>query len=184
MANLRSARRSPPAAKKITYEYTPGLVGTPVGSIAPDEQSSFNYDPQSAQLTLSQNTQGELSFNYNNSGQLLKELWKDERTGKHWESRYTYTLTGRPLTRLDVDGLTCTYAYDEKARLKSVTQGQLVATFDYDDLGRVCKTTTSNTYSKQAMTTTLAFDGPGPGSLPHDGARRSPGANHHPGLPR
>jgi RHS repeat-associated protein len=149
------------SGKKITYEYTPGLVGTPVGSIAPDEQSSFNYDPQSAQLTLSQNTQGELSFNYNNSGQLLKELWKDERTGKHWESRYTYTLTGRPLTRLDVDGLTCTYAYDEKARLKSVTQGQLVATFDYDDLGRVCKTTTSNTYSKQAMTTTLAFDDQG-----------------------
>jgi RHS repeat-associated protein len=149
------------SGKKITYEYTPGLVGTPVGSIAPDEQSSFNYDPQSAQLTLSQNTQGELTFNYNSSGQLLKELWKDERSGKQWESRYTYTLSGRPLTRLDVDGLTCTYVYDEKARLKSLTQGRLVATFEYDNLGRVYVTTTRNTYTGQTITTTLAYDDQG-----------------------
>ncbi|MFM9489520.1 RHS repeat-associated core domain-containing protein [Pseudomonas monachiensis] len=149
------------SGKKITYEYTPGLVGTPVGSIAPDEQSSFNYDPQSAQLTFSQNTQGELTFNYNSSGQLLKELWKDKHSGKQWESLYTYTLSGRPLTRLDVEGLTCTYAYDEKARLKSLTQGWLVATFEYDNLGRVYKTTTCNTHTGQTITTELAYDDQG-----------------------
>ncbi|APC14457.1 hypothetical protein BLL42_01415 [Pseudomonas frederiksbergensis] len=144
--------------QEITYEYKPGLVGTPVGSIAPDEQSSFNYDVRSAQLTLSQNTQGEHTFNYNANGQLLKELWKEARSGKQWETRYTQTLNGRPLTRLDANGLVCSYTYDAIARLKTLTQGQLVAAFEYDNLGQVSETTTRNTHTGQALKTTLTYD--------------------------
>ncbi|MFW0758941.1 RHS repeat-associated core domain-containing protein, partial [Pseudomonas sp. H11T01] len=147
--------------KEITYEYTPGLVGTPVGSIAPDEQSSFNYDPQSAQLTLSQNTQGEHTFNYSSTGQLLKEFWKEKRSGKQWETTYTHTLNGRPLTRLDANGLACTYTYDEKARLKTITQDQLFATFDYDNLGQVSLITTRNKHTDQTLRTNLTFDDQG-----------------------
>ncbi|WP_130903382.1 RHS repeat-associated core domain-containing protein [Pseudomonas sp. Sample_22] len=147
--------------KQITYEYKPGLVGTPVGSIAPDEQSSFNYDKQDAQLTLSQNTQGEHTFAYSSTGQLLKELWKEKRSGKQWETNYTHTLSGRPLTRLDANGLLCTYSYDDKGRIKNVTQGQLLATFEYDNLGQVNLITTRNKHTDQTLRTTLTFDDQG-----------------------
>ena len=150
------------SGKMITYEYTPGLVGTPVGSIAPDEQSSFNYDLRSAQLTLSKNTQGEHGFTYSPSGQLLEESWTEESSGKQWKTTYTQTLNGRPLTRLDAGGLTCSYTYDKKtAQLKTVTQGQLHACFDYDNLGQLSKTTTRNTHTGQELITTLTYDDQG-----------------------
>ncbi|MHC8305644.1 RHS repeat-associated core domain-containing protein [Pseudomonas sp. PB3P13] len=149
------------SGKEITYEYQPGLTGTPVGSIAPDEQSSFNYDGQSAQLTLSQNTQGEHTFNYNANGQLLKELWKETGSGKQWETRYTQTLNGLALTRLDANGLLCSYTYDAMARLKTLTQGQLVVTLVYDNLSQVTETTTRNTHTGQALKTTLTYDDQG-----------------------
>ncbi|MCL6703294.1 RHS repeat-associated core domain-containing protein [Pseudomonas sp. T1.Ur] len=147
--------------QSITYEYKPGLVGSPVGSIAPDEQSSFNYDDQSAQLTLSQNTQGEHTFDYNSSGQLRHERWKEQRSGKQWETAYTHTLNGRSLTRLDTNGLLCTYTYDEKARVKSAAQGQILATFDYDNLGQVSRITTRNESTGQELQTHLTFDDQG-----------------------
>jgi RHS repeat-associated protein len=147
--------------RTITYEYTPGLVGTPVSSAAPDEQSSFIYDKQSAQLNLSQNTQGEHRFDYNYNGQLRSESWKETRSGKLWETVFTHTLSGRPLTRLNTRGLVCTYTYDNKARIKSVTQGQLVANFDYDTLGRVHVITTRNDNANQKLVTTLTFDDQG-----------------------
>ncbi|SDA87144.1 RHS repeat-associated core domain-containing protein [Pseudomonas sp. NFACC15-1] len=147
--------------QSISYEYQLGLTGAPVASIAPDEQSSFNYDQQSAQLTLSENTQGQHSFDYSSTGQLRRESWTEKRSGKQWQSHYTHTLNGRPLTRTNDNGLLCTYDYDEKARLKSVTQGQIQATFEYDSLGQISLITTQNTHTRQSLETRLSFDDQG-----------------------
>jgi RHS repeat-associated protein len=147
--------------KEITYEYIHGLIGSPVGSVAPDEQSSFNYDFQSAQLTLAQNTQGMRNFNYLSSGHLVSETWKDNTSGKTWETQYSQTLDGRPLSRLDVNGLLCTYAYDTEGRIESLTQGQLVVTLSYDNLSQVSTMTTQNRHSGQTLITTLTYDDQG-----------------------
>ncbi|MEB2621280.1 RHS repeat-associated core domain-containing protein, partial [Pseudomonas sp. YuFO8] len=144
--------------KTITYEYSPELVNTPVSSAAPDEQSSFNYDSKSAQITRSQNTQGEHRFDYSYNGQLRRESWKDQHSGKEWETRYTHTLNGRPITRLTVDGLICSHAYDDQARVKQISQGHLLSTFDYDALGRAHVITTVNHHARQKLVTTLTFD--------------------------
>ncbi|WP_448144969.1 RHS repeat-associated core domain-containing protein [Pseudomonas silesiensis] len=147
--------------KKITYEYKPGLVATPVGSIAPDEQSSFNYDSLSAQLTLSENTQGKNVFTYSSTGQLLKESWTDTLSKKQWETTYTHTLNGRLLTRLVDEKLDCTCTYDDAGRLDTLTQGDLKAKFDYDELGQVSTITTCNLHTEQTLKTTLTFDDQG-----------------------
>ncbi|WLG99817.1 sugar-binding protein [Pseudomonas beijingensis] len=147
--------------QSISYEYQLGLTGSPVSSIAPDEQSSFNYNPRSAQLTLSENTQGQHSFDYSSTGQLRHESWTEKRSGKLWETHYTHTREGRPLSRANNDGLPCTYSYDEKARPKTVTQGQISATFEYDSLGQISLITTRNAHSRQELQTRLTFDDQG-----------------------
>jgi RHS repeat-associated protein len=147
--------------QSISYEYQLGLTGTPVASIAPDEQSSFNYDPRSAQLSLSENTQGQHSFEYSSTGQLRRESWTEKRSGKRWETRHTHTLDGRPLSRMNNEGLPCTYSYDEKARLKTATQGQIRATFGYDSLSQINLITTFNAHTQQELQTRLTFDDQG-----------------------
>ncbi|WP_158247445.1 MULTISPECIES: RHS repeat-associated core domain-containing protein [unclassified Pseudomonas] len=147
--------------KTITYEYQLGLVDLPVGSIAPDEQSSFTYDERSAKLTLSQNTQGKHVFGYSSTGELRNERWTDKASSKEWETTYSHTLNGRPLSRLDTNGLACTYTYDDRARIKTIAQGQLLASFDYDDLGRANVVTTRNQHTGQVLQTTLTFDDQG-----------------------
>ncbi|MDD0974277.1 RHS repeat-associated core domain-containing protein, partial [Pseudomonas fontis] len=146
------------SGKEITYEYTLGLVDTPVGSQAPDEQSSFNYDAANALLKVSNNTQGHHAFEYNKSGQLVSERWQDAAVATHWQTTYTQTLAGRPLTRLDSNGLLITYRYDELARVKSMTQGLLVAAFEYDSFGRTNVMTTCNQHTNISLRTALEFD--------------------------
>jgi RHS repeat-associated protein len=147
--------------QSISYEYQLGLTGTPVSCIAPDEQSSFNYDSRSAQLNLSENTQGQHSFDYSSTGQLRHESWTEKRSGKSWETHYTHTREGRPLSRTNNGGLPCTYSYDEKARPKTVTQGQISATFEYDSLGQISLITTRNAHTQQQLQTRLTFDDQG-----------------------
>jgi len=143
----------------ITYEYTPGLVGYPVESIAPDEQAIFNYDPQNAQLKTSSNNQGVHAFDYSFTGSLRHESWEEPRSGKKWSTRYSHTLQGRLLSRLDTNGLLCNYTYDdETSQLRSITQGQLSATFTYNRLGQSSVISTLNKTTGQTLKTTLAFD--------------------------
>lgn len=147
--------------QSISYEYQLGLTGSPVASIAPDEQSSFNYEPRSALLSLSENTQGQHSFDYSSAGQLRRESWTEKRSGKRWETHYTHTLEGRPLSRANDEGLPCTYSYDEKARLKTATQGHIRASFEYNSLSQVSLITTFNTHTQQELQTRLTFDDQG-----------------------
>lgn len=158
---LQVDRQITASQKTISYEYQLGLTGSPVASIAPDEQSSFNYDPENARLKRSENTQGQYGFDYNSTGQLRRESWTDNRSGKQWHTEYTHTLNGRPLTRLNNEGLPCAYDYDDKARLKGMSQGQIRATFEYDNLGQISLISTRNAHTGQVLQTRLSFDDQG-----------------------
>ena len=153
--------------KTISYTYIPGLAQTPVTSTAPDDASIFNYDPHTAQLTGSQNLQSEHTFEYNFTGQLVTEAWKDHVSGKESATTFTQTLSGRPLSRIDTNGMTCVYAYDHLARIKSVTQGQILATFDYDELGQMNLISVQDQSSQQIVETRLTFDDQGRETVRH-----------------
>lgn len=153
--------------KSISYTYIPELAQTPASSTAPDDTSRFNYDPQSAQLTSSKNLQSELTFEYNFSGQLITELWKDKASGKQSGTAFTHTLSGRPLTRIDTNGMTCTYTYDPLARIKGITQGHVIARFDYDELGQVILIDVQDQNTQQTVETRLTFDDQGRETVRH-----------------
>ena len=99
--------------------------------------------------------------------QLIAERWKDKLSGKQSRTTFTQTLSGRPLTRIDSSGMTCTYAYDRLARIKSVTQGQIVATFDYDELGQVNLIRVQDQSTQQTVETRLTFDDHGRETVRH-----------------
>ena len=145
----------------IAYTYIPGLAQSPKSSTTRDDASSFTYDPRSAQLTSSKNLQSKHTFKYNFSGQLINETWKDKVSGKKSGTVFTQTLSGRPLTRIDTNGMTCAYSYDHLARIKSVTQGQVIATFEYDDLGQVILIGVQDQSIGQTVETRLTFDDQG-----------------------
>ncbi|CAI8903690.1 RHS repeat-associated core domain-containing protein [Pseudomonas serbica] len=121
--------------KEIHYEYQLGLTGRPVGIVDENEQVNFTYDVHSAQLLQSQNTQGRYEFDYDKSGRLLGERWIE--AGQSWETRYTSTPSGRPLSRDDMNGLNTTYGYNEFGQVESIQQGQLRGQFSYNNLGQL-----------------------------------------------
>ena len=145
----------------LTYTYEPGLVDTPTIITAGGEESRFDYDRRSAQLTSSTNVAGLHEFAYNNNGQVLSERWTEQGTSKQWETQYTQTLNGRPLTRVQINGLDCTYTYDDKARIDSVEQGDILATIGYDELGQVCTVSAQNKANQQTLLTELTYDDQG-----------------------
>ncbi|NNA17784.1 hypothetical protein HBN82_18170 [Pseudomonas lundensis] len=159
VSSMRTARN-----ELITYDYNLGLVSTPVASTVGEQQtekSDFNYDNKSAQLTTSTNAEGQHAFVYNANGQLVAERWTETKTSNQWETLYTHTLKGRPLTRVEPDGLVCTHTYDDKARIQSLTQGQVQATIEYNDLSQVRLITTVNIANQQTLTTELTYDDQG-----------------------
>ena len=159
VSSMRTARN-----ELITYDYKLGLVSTPVASTVGEQQtekSDFNYDNKSAQLTTSTNAEGQHAFVYNANGQLVAERWTETKTSNQWETLYTHTLKGRPLTRVEPDGLVCTHTYDDKARIQSLTQGQVQATIEYNDLSQVRLITTVNIANQQTLTTELTYDDQG-----------------------
>lgn len=156
-----------PGQKSIAYTYIPGLAQTPESSTAPDDVSRFKYDPQSAQLRSSQNLQSQQTFEYNLSGQLITEIWKDKVSGKQSSSAFTQTLNGRPLTRIDSNGMTSAYTYDNFARIKTITQGHIIATFDYDELGQVILISVQDQSAQQTVETRLTYDDQGRETVRH-----------------
>jgi RHS repeat-associated protein len=142
--------------KEIRFEYQLGLTSNPVGVVAEDEQSRFTYDPESAQLLISENSQGRYEFDYDVAGRLLGECWIEG--GKTWRTRYTSTPRGRQVTRTDMNRLTTTYGYDQHGRLETVRQGQLHSRFQYNSLGQLCATCSQDLDAGSTLLTEQEYD--------------------------
>lgn len=142
--------------KEIRYEYQLGLTDRPVGIVAEDEQASFTYDTDSAQLLKSENSQGRSEFDYDKTGRLLGE--RRFEAGNCWETRYTSSPRGRQVTRADKEGLTTTYKYDRQGRVEWVCQGQLHAQFSYNSLGQLQSTRSQDLAADTTLLTELDYD--------------------------
>ena len=162
---LQPHQRITAAGKTIKYKYKPGLTSKPTAVEAEDDNASFNYDLLNGNLEKSSNDQGTYDFTYNSAGHLSVETWTEPGTPKPWVTRYTSSLKGRQLTRTDVGEQTTHAEYDVNpatgvgtGRLTKVTQRQLESEFEYDPLGRLYRTTTSDLGTGNALVTTLSFD--------------------------
>ncbi|MGY2339991.1 RHS repeat-associated core domain-containing protein [Pseudomonas sp. SDO5532_S415] len=153
------------AGDPVVYDYNLRLTDQPISTRARDETAGFDYDPTSARLTCAHNEQGTREYAYNKVNQLLSERWIDKQ-GKAWNTQYSSSLQGRLLKRTDLksadsDGLDTVHHYDDFGRVERIDQGQLTATFEYDPLGQLCKTTTKDLAADSVLVTELEYDDQG-----------------------
>jgi RHS repeat-associated protein len=157
--HTRPSSRTTPGGAKITYDYAINLSPLPTLNDAPDDKASFTYHPLSAALSTASNAQGTRSYKYNASNQLIEQSWAPEGSGKTWVTEHKSSLAGRELKRTDPDKHEVTHTYDPEGRVKTSKQGLVETTFDYDDSGRLEKTTTKNLASGGAISVTrLEYD--------------------------
>jgi RHS repeat-associated protein len=159
---LQVKQKITPAKQTITYDYNLALTDQPVSSVAPDENASFVYHTTSARLTQAMNEQGIRKYDYSVANQLTGEHWTDQQ-GKSWETTYTSSMQGRLLKRTDAkqdgdSGLDTVYEYDTFGRVKSILQGQLQVTPEYNNLGQPSKITTKDLSANTALVTELKYD--------------------------
>lgn len=146
-----------PAGERIELDYNLQLTDDPISSSAPDDLASFTYDKVSARLRTSKNPQGTRSFDYNLANQLVAEHW-DEPSGKRWSTTHQSTVSDRPSSTLEANGVLTEYTYDPQGRLQAKFQGQLQAHYHYDELGRLDLLTSKDLASNSSLETHIEYD--------------------------
>lgn len=147
------SERITPAGAMIQYEYHMALTDEPRQRTSPEEQVELTYDSHSALLTRTASSQGQWLHEYDSHGHLSREIWSAGnriRMQQHRSSRLGRLLVRTPGSE---------YHYDRSGRAERVTQGQLTATFGYDELGRLNRTVTSD--GVRSVETTTQFDAHG-----------------------
>ncbi|AMZ70283.1 MULTISPECIES: RHS repeat-associated core domain-containing protein [Pseudomonas] len=158
---LQPNTRTTAAGAVITYEYKNlQLTDQPTAIHSPDAQSAFDYHPVSARLVKAQNEQGSRHYEYDITNQVRSEQWVDEQ-GLSWETQYISTSGGQLRKRLDINHLNTVenvYEYDSAGLVTRSVQGSLEATFEYDALSRLSKTTSVDTDANTTLITELTYD--------------------------
>ncbi|SFW81451.1 RHS repeat-associated core domain-containing protein, partial [Pseudomonas sp. NFACC04-2] len=162
---LQVKTRITPANDTIEYVYNLALTDQPISSSAPDENADFAYHSISSRLTQACNEQGRREYEYNTANQLRVERWVDSRNIA-WETLHASSMQGRPLKRTELKqehsaGLDTVYGYDEAGRVSSINQGQLHAAFEYDGLGQLFCTTTTDLAADSTLVAQLQYDDQG-----------------------
>lgn len=141
----------------IDYEYDPLLGEEPASRTLNGELAIYKYDLKNARLDNCTEAGITLSRKYFSTGELLSET-----QGEH-AMVYNYSLRGLILGYTDVLGNTQRYKYDFErgGRLVSTTLGATESSFSYDELGRTCTISTTDTTDEtnpQTVTISLEYD--------------------------
>ncbi|WP_166367074.1 RHS repeat domain-containing protein [Pseudomonas akapageensis] len=143
--------------RTIKYNYRLALTTQPATIEAPDGSASYGYDRFSADITGTQNANGERIYQYTDQGHLKSEQWID-KDGQRQQSDYRTSLQGRQLSRSDSGGAPTQYDYDEFGRLRQVSQGNLKAEFVYNGDSLLAQSTSTDLASGRALVTDLEYD--------------------------
>lgn len=119
--------------------------------------TTFDYDPKTSAVNTASDAQGKHSYTYTDQGYLLKTQWEGQ-DAKGYHCDYRYSLQGLPLGYTESDGIEVKHAYNDLGQLEETSQGDLVASFVYDTLGRLWITTTQDNANKQVLVCEQTYD--------------------------
>ncbi|MGE8305305.1 RHS repeat domain-containing protein [Pseudomonas sp. B21-031] len=153
------SKRTTAANRVFTFSYDTSLSLQPktvtVGSKQP---ANYGYDSKTTAINSASNDEGDRSYSYTDQGYLLKETWVDKANASTYVCDHTASLQGRPLLREDSDQQTTQHGYDGMGRLSWTTQGNLRASFTYDDDGRLKLTSTQDLVSLHRIDCEQRYD--------------------------
>lgn len=150
-----------PAQKSIRYDYDLGLSNAPTATDA-DEQCTFAYHPVTASLTQASTPHSTLDYQYDGNGRLIQE--RSQTQGVTRQTRYHTSPGGRLVQSIEQTGnseIHTRMAYDAYGRAKQLDEGQLQASFEYNELGQLARTTTQDLANGNIQVTELEYDSRG-----------------------
>ncbi|RII76149.1 RHS repeat domain-containing protein [Pseudomonas monteilii] len=144
--------------RTFTYHYRPTRSAQP-NQIDVDavKSTTFDYHSKTSAINTASDAQGKHSYTYTDQGYLLKTQWEGQ-DAKGYHCDYRYSLQGLPLGYTESDGIEVTHAYNDLGQLEQTSQGDLVASFEYDALGRLWITTTQDNANKQVLVCEQTYD--------------------------
>ncbi|NBA83106.1 sugar-binding protein [Pseudomonas putida] len=146
------------------YEHTPNLTIEPTRVTATFENTSqpnapdkadFGYFSEDAKISSAANSNGKRTYLYTDQGYLAEEHWEVQGQ-TNYGIENMYSLEGLVTFRKHSDGSACHYGYDAQGRLRTVTQGELQCTLEYNSEGLLEHTTTRD--SERYVRTTQTYD--------------------------
>jgi len=152
---------SPFKTPVIDFEYEPALGGAILKKTANDDHVDFTYNDKGqlekgiSTLTSSPSNTTLITNSYDEVGRLLSEAFS-QHVGS---SNYSYTTAGRAKSYTDVTGKKWEVgAYDAYGRPTQAADGDVSLSLNYDALGRVYKSTTTDKLTNATLTTTISWD--------------------------
>jgi RHS repeat-associated protein len=154
--------RVTPSKEVFEYNYRLDLSEQPHSirlAGRPGSTVTYTYDNRTAQITgtLQRITDKENQYSYDSFGHLAREI-RTDTTGTSREVIHRSSLQGRPISTGPTQGLPTHYEYDATGRAKSLTQGTLNASFQYDGLGRLELAATRHTDTGLSLATAMEYD--------------------------
>lgn len=106
------------------------------GAITETITTTAAFDDNSRLTDLTDDNNHKTHYEYDALNRLRQKTLAFQ-SGKDAAERYTYDKAGNQLTRLDSNGVTTTYSYDELNRLTSKTDQAITESYHYDALNRL-----------------------------------------------
>ncbi|MDR6714645.1 hypothetical protein J2W83_004281 [Pseudomonas hunanensis] len=147
------------SGRTYTFSYQPELTSQPTAiSWKADAQAEFGYAKDDAAITRAKNSEGERLYTYTDQGFVSQEAWQGTTAADNYTIEHRMSVQGRPYQRSSSNGEQTLHTYDPQGRLKTTVQGNLHATFSYDDDGRLATTLTTDTASDRTVTCVQTYD--------------------------
>jgi RHS repeat-associated protein len=147
------------ARDTISYEYNLALSPLPTHMrVNADEKGDeYIYDPITARMKESRGANGKRVYHYNAHDQLTGETLETAGDVPR-TAEYVRTFHNRLTSSKDAGGMTAVHEYDEKGLITATRQGNLLACFGYNGLGRLISVTSTDTVNNSTLTTSLEYD--------------------------
>ena len=145
------------AGDTIDYRYNLPLSPFPTHHSVNNVETEFVYDPVTALMKESRAVNGNRVYQYDAHNRLIDETLHSPSEPSR-TVRYVTTFHNRLKSRTDAGGMTAEHEYDEQGRLKSTREGNLQATFAYNDLGGLKTVTSIDTGNNSTLITSLGYD--------------------------
>ncbi|MQL47310.1 hypothetical protein GEA64_04570 [Photorhabdus khanii] len=143
------------AKQNIDYLYHLGSVMSKFATET--SQQNFRYHTKTGALLSASDTASQSNYSYFPSGVLQRESLSQGNKPIS-SGDYLYTMSGLIQRHKDSFGHDHVYSYDAQGKLAKTQQGPQDATFEYDQVGRLVTTTTTDTTSLSQLVTKLEYD--------------------------
>ncbi len=148
------------AGQSLTFTLNPSLTEVPrqrvSGSVSGSVQTDYEHDPNTGLLVGASLAGATYGCERYAAGFPHIETWTDEAGER--KSTYEWTLLGLPASCEDAAGNIHRYGYHPSTgQLMEYTCGDVVVTYSWNPLGRLCKQTVSQA-GVLRLTTTLGYD--------------------------